>query len=284
MKKHLQIIFPCLIFVLYSTKIIAQHTHDHKYVLLKDAIQYQDTLKLEQFFSDWYSESKSLIVNNYKELPEIKRNVYSLFIRFYFPKGLSERDIPDELKGKYTNPDTIEALFLPYKKPECIVIQNRIYFGVVKNFFKLLDETEFEVDKMLIYSDSITNFGPPIEIRNKKTLYLIEKYENILDSLLMQDVEDSLMKGEINQEYYDKICLEIDRRLEFLKPKVAIIPGHWGGIHILTMPIIHIIVFERSIHWAKILYRDSWWTGAEAYYIRIGNSWLKIIQRRTWAE
>ena len=158
MKNHNVLI---IIFIIFTGSLYSDDNIKTEYEILKSALINQDTLKLERFFNSWYEKSKLLVRTDYSNFQDIEKYTYHLFSDFYFPRGMSPKELSKDLIETYKNPDTLKALFLPYSDVEYIVVQNHIYYGIADNFFDIFGKNEVEINNnYLSISDSIINFYP----------------------------------------------------------------------------------------------------------------------------
>ncbi len=283
MKKN-QIFWILGIVILCSIKLFSQGNNERDIILFEKSFENNDIEMLDHFFETWENQSTPISKNELSKLSKIKKYTYSLFQTFYYPFGIHERDIPKEFRKKNSDPDSLEKLFLPYKKPEYIILQNNIYMGIVNDFKKIIDTNEFNVDQFIVSKDSILNFRPTVDVKNKKGLFIKEKYYDIFYDFVMDSLEYLARGDEKDHEMYLDLCKVADRKMDFLKSKIGIQYGHWGGIHVETLPFVHLILFNKGMWLAKVYFRETWWTGGEAYYIRIGNIWIKLYRGQTWIQ
>jgi hypothetical protein len=115
--------------------------------------------------------------------------------------------------------------------------------------------------------DRITyeNFRPAIGFDNAKVLYLTDGYQAILDNFLDQSQED------------------VWERYEFLRTRLPITPGHWGGWHFVTHPEVGLAQFQPDLQSALIYFRIIY-QGGESTVVKDSEDWKLAESHLTWIE
>lgn len=132
-------------------------------------------------------------------------------------------------------------------------------FGYIVAQSRLAAETNNE--------DRVTfeNFRPVIKFENAKVLYLTDGYQTILDEFLNE-----------NQE-------QVWERYEFLRTRLPISPGHWGGWHFVTHPEVGLVEFEPGLHGALVYFRIIY-QGGESTVVKDAEDWKLTASQLTWIE
>ena len=270
--------------IIYSNSLFCQESNNLELELLKESYSQNNIQLLNNFFENWEKKSKPINKKEFEQLSKVHQLTYSLFKEFYSPFGISEDDIPEDAYGLNLSKDSLEYLYLPYKYCEYIVIQNYIRVGIINNFHKAFRSDFGLYDKEDVIYDSITNFRPPILIKDKKTLFLSFNDQFLIEEFVLDSLNHLSGNDKNIMEKYNRFYELSYERLDFLRPKIGVMHGHWGGIHALTLPSISLIIFNEGLWLAKIHYRNTWCTGGEALYFRLGNKWFKLLKRQSWIE
>ena len=105
------------------------------------------------------------------------------------------------------------------------------------------------------------------DFNNKKVLHFTSMYQNMLNRFLSEENGDD----------------EAIERYHFLKSEIRIIPGHWGGWHIVTHPEVNFIKLEPGLDSATVFYR-TYYEGGNAAFKLENNNWIMKNAGLTWIE
>lgn len=247
---------------------------DEKYNFLCDAYQTLDYDKLDLFFNEWYQKSTPISKEEFAQLSKVHKATYNLYHAFYYPFGIDDSYLSkDDKKHFNSNPDSLEEFYLPYKAVEYIVIQNHIDIKVASNIWEILKPDFSDAEPNIVAEDSVITFRPNLKLKNKKVLYLTDKYDSSITRFI--DGHFNIFQQPDTLAHY---------KLQFLKKKIWVLPGHWGGIHIETLPLVQSIVYNKQLWLAKVYFRATWYSGGDALYVRLGNKWFEIYKRENWWE
>lgn len=232
---------------------------------LEKAYKKKSQSQYSQFLQKWQDESTPIA--SLDSLSNLQRNVYEIFEDFYNPFNLQRigtGEWGDEL----------------YSDIDYVIIQNAIFIYTYKT--DSLNFHAFEnTDSLLLSKDSITNFRPELQFKQAKTLYLLPKYEIVINKFLGSKNYPLGRGGIMNPS---RARGKSEKRLKFLNKKLNIIHGHWGGYwHIETHPEVFSICFNKDRTIAKINYRLVY-QGGEAIYTKQNGEWKLKDAHLTWIE
>lgn len=269
--------------------------------LLKEAYKKKSEEKLDEFFVNWQKEIPSISNEEFEKLSEIEKEAYNVFCVFYNPINL-------QTIGNSEWGDTI------YKSVKYLVVQNSLQYRV-QNKVYFTDEEKREIYKKhfskgksnnidsiallnipnleeywsleelfeneTLYSDTITNFHPPISLNNKGIVYLNSMYDMGLTTFLGTRIKKN--KERLHYSYYlsDK---EVEKRQLFLEQNIKIWRGHWGAYwQLLTYPQINVMVFDKDLTFVKIFFRIVY-QGGETVLKKENGKWTLLSSKLTWIE
>jgi len=265
--------------VIFIVQLNANENNTDIYGLLNQAFVKDKDEILDTLFIQWKTESVSISKNELSQFPKKKQLTYQLFKKYYSP--ITEIDnLPKDVKRKYTNSDSLE-MCVPYKKPKYIVVQDVIIIGIIDSFSKTFKNDEHEIIPYLTEFDTIFNFYPDIDIEDKEILYQNCTYEIGIYNFVLTDI-DSVVPNDL--DFYRNRFNERLKRVFFLENHIGTILGHWGGLHVITLPEVELIVFNRKMTYAMIYYRETWFSGGQMLFFRVGSKWIKLFSRNTWME
>jgi hypothetical protein len=232
---------------------------------LEKAYKKKSQSQYGQFLEQWRSESTPFI--SLDSLSNLQKDVYEIFIDFYNPFNLQRIG-----SGEWGNK--------LYSDIDYVIIQNRIIMYTYKT-----DSLNFGVfentDSLVLSKDSITNFRPDIEFEEAKTLYLLPKYELVINKFLGSKSYPLGAGGIMNPS---RAKGKSAKRLEFINKKLNIIHGHWGGYwHIETHPEVFTVDFNNDRTVANVHFRLVY-QGGVAIYIRENGKWTLKDSHLTWIE
>ena len=193
--------------------------------------------------------------------------------------------------------DTISALFMVYRefyKPldllklgkwewgndlnsncQYVVVQNKIFYTTT------LTDNFADFNWKNSKKDSIINFRPLINLEKKKVLYLTDEYAKAINKFLRSESSEL---GEGNIMSPSKALGTSKKRYDALRTYIPILHGHWGGYwHLETHPYIRIVIFNKTLTYAKIEFRVGY-QGGEATLEKNGIDWHIIESKSTWIE
>lgn len=232
---------------------------------LENAYKNKSQSQYDQFIEHWRSES--IPITSLDSLGKLQKDVYEIFINFYNPFNL-QRIGTGEWGDKL------------YSDIDYVIIQNTIFIYTYKT-----DSLNFHVfadtDSLVLSKDSIMNFRPKIEFEQAKTLYLLPKYDLVINKFLGSKNFPLGAGGIMNPS---RARGQSAKRLEFMNKKLNIIHGHWGGYwHIETHPEVFSVDFNNDRTIAKVNYRLVY-QGGEATYIKENGKWTLKDAHLTWIE
>ncbi len=209
---------------------------------------------LSQFAEGWHAEYPHIAHGELSATPAIVQEAYEVFVHFY------------PLERWYTN--------LPYT-----VVQNSLRVSWRENLER---ENIFRYSNPPLLEIEIHRFRPSLELGNQKALFLTRKYEHILAKEFLGEIP----RESVGTEYLrcpEKPRNEWERRRVFLEDFVAVIPGHWGGYHLISPPKVTEICFNRKLDTAIVDFRQAW-EGGEARYVKTHGRWRLLSSKVTWSE
>lgn len=232
---------------------------------LEKAYKNKSQNHFSQFLQKWQDESTP--ITSLVSLSDLKKDVYEIYKDFYNPYNLQRIGT-----GEWGNE--------LYSDVEYVVIQNSIFINTYKT-----DSLNFGIftntDSLIQSKDSIINFRPELQFEQAKTLYLLPKYQIVINKFLGSKSFPLGFGGIMNPS---RARGKSAKRLDFLNKKLKIIHGHWGGYwHIETHPEVFSIDFNNDKTIAKVNYRLVY-QGGEAVYIKQNNEWKLKDAHLTWIE
>ncbi len=232
---------------------------------LEKAFKNKSQNQFSQFLEQWQSESNPITSSDI--LSNLHKEVYQIFKDFYNPFNLQRIGT-----GEWG-----EELYLDI---DYVIIQNSIFINTYKT-----DSLNFHVfantDSLVLSKDSIINFRPDLKFEQAETLYLLPKYELVINKFLGSRNYPLGTGGIMNPS---RAKGKSAKRLKFLNKKLNIIHGHWGGYwHIETHPEVFSIDFNQGRTIAKVNYRLIY-QGGEAIYIKQNGEWKLKDAHLTWIE
>ncbi len=250
-----------LIFALSFSTSFGQDEQNH----LDKAYKNKSQKQYDIFLQKWYNES--IPMTSLDSLSNLQKDVYEIFVDFYNPFNLKR-------VGAGESGDKL------YSDIDYVIIQNSIFIHTYKtdslNFHILAD-----TDALIMSKDSVVNFRPELKFKQAKPLYLLPKYEVVINKFLGSENYPLGTGGIMNPS---RARGESAKRLKFLNKKLSIIHGHWGGYwHIETHPKVFSIDFNNDRTIAKVNYRLVY-QGGEANYIKQNGEWKLNNADLTWIE
>jgi len=239
--------------------------------LLNLAYQNKSNGMLGEFFSRWQQEIQPISEQEFASQSEIEQTIHEIFEKFYDPR------YPSKLGGSEWG-DKL------YQGHSYFIVHNKLYYRQVdepgsENTLWFSSREEYE--QFVATRDSIDNFRPRLDFSKTKVVYLTEKYESLLNDFLGRDLSQV---GESNIANPAQAEGESQNRLQFLKKKANIIPGHWGfSWHILTHPEIRLIELDNNLQKAHIEFRIVY-EGGYAKFEKEPQGWKMVDAKITWIE
>jgi hypothetical protein len=228
---------------------------------LELAYKQKNTDNLDKFFLEWNQTIKSNDENLRKQNDTLLA-VYEVFNSFYLPLDLLKLG-----NREWRNMSNSSSKY--------IAVQNQLFFSIVSSD----DIDNFQWDKSK--KNSIQDFRPKLKnISNEKILYLTQDYEDALYYFLG---DESLKLGEGNIMNPSRPKGDSEKRYNFLHPFLPILHGHWGGWHLNTHPEVSVILLNKDLSKAKILFRVGY-QGGYALLEKNGNQWIIKESKATWIE
>lgn len=233
------------------------------------AFKHTSTDLLEQILADWNQTIPPNTAEFIQHNDTIKA-VFEVYKEIYKPYDL--QNLGNWEFGNRLN-----------KNSEYIVIQNKIEFSISnKDEFSFLVEDGFDdLGKSISFSDSITNFRPPVSLDRRRILYLTKEYKEALNQFLGRE---STELGSPNLMTPSQPKEDSDKRYRFIRPYIPILHGHWGGYwHLETHPMISEVIFNETMSLATVMYRVGY-QGGMAILEKKGNKWKIKKADATWIE
>ncbi len=232
---------------------------------LEKAYKKKSQDQYSQFLLKWQDES--IPITSLDSLSNLQKDVYEIFIDFYNPFNLQKVGT-----GEWGNE--------LYSDIDYVIIQNSLFIYTYKT-----DTLNFHVfantDSLILSKDSIINFRPELQFEQAKSLYLLPKYELVINKFLGSKNYPLGTGGIMNPSRARGTSAE---RLKFLNKKLTIIHGHWGGYwHIETHPEVFSIDFNNDRTLARINYRLVY-QGGVAFYSKQNGIWKLEDAYLTWIE
>jgi hypothetical protein len=265
--------------------------------------------ELKLFFDIWKKQQQPITKNELLKKNDTTKNVYNVFNIFYNPlniKKLGGSEWGNKIykKSKYLviqNKILIyftDKIYYTEKETEDYAIEfiNRVIKDKEKrNKFlerkdgKLSDfvlerfspSEDYDRNDKEIITDSIVNFNPQINCKDKVPVYLTNSFEKILNDFLLAE-EDNFGNNNIMQPAKAKD--ESEKRKYFLANSIKIYKGHWGGYWQLhSYPTVSKIVFDKKMEFARIDFKLIY-QGGEAILKNENGVWKLIESKITWIE
>jgi len=297
-------IYSTLILILAEVTCFSQQNGKH----LLHAYKNKSVTELFQFYENWNKEIPAIGNQEYSKLNDTLKEVYNVFTAFYQPlniRSLGGSEWGNEIYNKVT--------YLIVQNSVKIYVTNKIYHSteeidslVVKsiNGANINDSVKLELlkrknnklsphvierfdpfgsfyDRKDSLIKQIKNFRPRISVQNKKTLYLIPKYDILLNAFL-GNTHLPLGSGGIMNPARTKG--ESAKRQKFLEHFIKIWYGHWGGYwQLYSYPTATSIVFDKDMRYAQVNFRFVY-EGGEAILKNNKGKWELLSSKRTWIE
>lgn len=154
------------------------------------------------------------------------------------------------------------------------------YFIVQNLLIWEFDELCFDskTKQYFYFKDSIVDFKPNILLKNRKVLYSIPKYTNVIKTFLGdQNSADNLMAPNVP-------ILDTKSRNEWIDNKVKVYLSHWGDYwNIESEPYIIKIELKNTSDSANILYSYRY-SGGHALFKKVNNKWILIKRNKYFIE
>jgi hypothetical protein len=226
---------------------------------------------LRSFCKDWHAASHPVSEATLRKKPDFERAVYGLFPGFFVPAATPS-------------------------KANFLVVQDKIEVHLVEG--DLASEYRADPERLSDHawerpsvSDfTIQGFRPALHLEGKKVLYLNEKY---LDPMLrfLTGKDESLVDVYSHEPngYWENRESTSDKNAEgrrkYLNNCLDIAPGHWAvGWHFVTFPTIELLLLDKELKSAVILYRASFSSGGHALMKKSPEGWRLINRKCTWVE
>ena len=271
----------CLLF-LAGTPLAGLAQSDGQRDLLERAYDTKSYVLLEQFFDNWQKE----YTDNEAEAPDKwVAEAHKVFAAMLRP------DISSEIGIEVLGP--------------VLILQNSLdIIGCVNK--KSTAFKDGDLDKTIYVTvDSAIDFRPKYQIEGLTTVYLTEGYKTIVNDYLTTFMlppleietfddwelveEDGIVTITGNEkEPYDFEEAKLQEKLErifFLRDYTGRIycPHMFGPTTIVPFFTIHKIVFDRSLHYAVVVYSQCI-SGGTVVLKKVKNKWIFDHQHEWWIE
>ncbi|MBO4820136.1 MAG: hypothetical protein J5548_01540 [Prevotella sp.] len=294
----------CILMVL-CTSILGQDRSQA--ILLKKAYKQNSTSLLYQFFDNW---SNAVTSNENEAKSKWVEEAHKVYAAFYQPLQLDRIGCRSEDQNLYENipyfivQGRLDAIYLadiiPLNSDELeAYYMNRINqmnldedtrkknideIRIQKEIGELILEFEMDFHGLSIPTtkvDSTISFRPPVNIPNKKIVYLTTEYKRLLDHFL-GNRHVGFAKKSIMQVAYSKG--ESRKRMDFFNSAARIFYGHWGGYwQYETYPQAASIVFDSQMQRAVVFFRFVY-EGGEVILEKQNGVWTIVSGKLTWME
>lgn len=156
----------------------------------------------------------------------------------FAPRNLST--ITDPLEKELY--DVYRAFFDPFhpSRPGGSRWLSEFYSGV--RYVIVQNSMTYETDQKG-REHEITDFRPPLKFKNAEVLFLTPAYREALIRFLGTE-HDPMGTGNLMAPA--RASGESRKRLEFIKPYVRILHGHWFGWHVCTHPMVGRVAFNAD--------------------------------------
>ncbi len=301
MKKTVNYIFIFLV----SMRIQAQNAE----TILMKSYEQNSKKELKIFFDTWNKKHQTITENELLKKNDTIKNVYNSFTIFYNPLQIKK------LGGsEWGNNIYKKSKYLIVQNKIFICFSNKIYYTekeideyAVKYINRIIKDKEkrdkflerkdgklsdyvldnfspykdYNIKQNEIITDSIINFNPKINCKNKVPVYLTADYDKMLNIFLGND---EIPFGNENIIQPAKSKDESEKRKSFLENFIKIYKGHWGGYwQLYSYPIVSRIVFDKKMEYARIDFRMIY-QGGEAILKNENGEWKLIESKITWIE
>ncbi len=237
----------------YSTTILKDK--------LEIAFKQISTDTLGHIFLEWNEKIKPNTTEFIEQNDTIKA-VFDVYKEFYKPLDLLK--LGDWEWGNNLNSNC-----------KYVAVQNKIFYAV------MLPDSFDDFSWNTSHKDSINNFRPPLNIDNKRILYLTTEYEKALNQFLGTESTEMGTPNIMNPSRSDG---ESEKRFEKIRPFIPVLHGHWGGYwHLETHPVVGYILLDKTLTKAKIDFRVGY-QGGETILEKQGNKWIIKKSNATWIE
>lgn len=288
-------------FVLFTLFLIpAKSTSQSQRKLLEKAYEEKSNKLLKQFFQNWNLEIQPPRETEFSKLNDTIRQTYNVFTVFYSPDSLERLGSSEWGNDIYKNADylIIQESIKIYFSDKVYHTDQEIQEYLLKNRKKNVEDSskqiisQEDIDKLrfnefFIYQtervleDSITDFRPIINCKNKLPLYMTSKYSKLINRFLGQEHtplgEDGIMNPARSEG-------ESEARKEFLEKYIKIWYGHWGGYwQLYSYPEAYSITFDKDMTFAMIHFRMVY-EGGIAFLKNNNGQWSLISAKLTWIE
>jgi len=141
-----------------------------------------------------------------------------------------------------------------------------------------VDAVNFEPKEL----EPLTNFRPNVKIKEKKTLFLFDEYEQKLNDFLF--VDQFAGRG-LRESPPDSLRREIMNRRDFITSKIVIVKNHWAwNWYYFTFPSIKYLSFSNDMKLLKVNAREGYASGHEFIYLNKNGTWIEIGEEGSWNE
>lgn len=294
----------CILMVL-CTSILGQDRSQA--ILLKKAYKLNSTSLLYQFFDNW---SNAVTSNENEAKSKWVEEAHKVYAAFYQPLQLDRIGCRSEDQNLYENipyfivqgrldaiyladiiplnSDELEAYYMNRNNQmnldEDTRKKNIDEIRIQKEIGELILEFEMDFHGLSIPTtkvDSTISFRPPVNIPNKKIVYLTTEYKRLLDHFL-GNRHVGFAKKSIMQVAYSKG--ESRKRMDFFNSAARIFYGHWGGYwQYETYPQAASIVFDSQMQRAVVFFRFVY-EGGEVILEKQNGVWTIVSGKLTWME
>ena len=209
--------------------------------LLNKAYQQNNDSLLKVFFHSWENDDSVNVSGSNNVFLEDINQLFKIIID---PENIHRISSASDLDSFYSN-------------VKYFILQNKVVVHLVK---------ADSLQRTGIYTDSLTenfvisNFRPSFEFKNKKVLYLTEKYEATLNQFL----------GKPGKNNYAN-----NPKIKFISPYIKIIPETDKSWFFETRPVISDIYFNKSKKIARLDFRLFYQSGY-AYFVKDYQEWKMI--------
>ena len=250
----------CLLF-LAGTPLAGLAQSESQRDLLERAYDTKSYVLLEQFFDNWQKE----YTDNEAEAPD---------------KWVAEAH---KVFAAMLRPDISSEIGIEVLGPVLVVQSTLDKIGYVNK--KSMAFQKGDLDKTVYVTvDSAIDFRPKYQIEGLTTVYLTEGYKTIVNDYLTTFMLPSLEIETFDDLEEAKLQEELER-IFFLRDYAGRLycPHMFGPTTIVPFFTIHKIVFDRSLHYAVVVYSQCI-SGGTVVLKKVKDKWIFDHQYELWIE
>ena len=284
------------ILIFFSFSAYAQNESN----MLEKAYKQSSKKELKNFFDAWSREITPITDTELSTYNDTIQQAYKLFIDFYNSYRLDSNDeyknvdfliLQNTLeiyftdKVCYTKEEKKEYLINEYNKrykDNDSIRQVRISWLNEDEWIERVFHGYDTIHKNKKQVDLVANFRPQINCENKIPIYLMPKYDTLLNAFLGSEHLEFGTGGIMSVAQAKG---ESKKRQNFLENYIKIFHGHWGGYwHLCSFPKAYSITFDKDMEYAMIDFRSSWASGGEVIFKKEGDTWIFVCRVSSWIE